>query len=177
LSTGASLLSPSKPCEMSPMVYIDPLIQTGFPLCIRYSVLFLIKVVIRVPLKNRKGQSMVELALVLPVLLMLICGIIEFGWIFSNKILANNACREAARYAAVHFYDDGLTAIQTYADSIAVGYNSDFDTAIPMPAGEQITVNLDGKIPLLTPFFNALLESDDGDGCYDLSAQCTMRIE
>jgi hypothetical protein len=134
-------------------------------------------VVIRVFPRNKKGQSMVELALVLPVLLLILCGIIEFGWIFSNTILANNACREAARYAAVHFYDDGLTAVQTYADSIAVSYNNAFDTSIPMPAGEKIMVDLDGKIPLLTPFFNALLESPDGDGCYDISAECTMRIE
>lgn len=128
-------------------------------------------------LKNKKGQAMVELALVLPVLLLILCGIFEFGWIFSNQILANNASREAARYAAVHFNDDGLTAVQTHADSIATSYNSAFDTTIPMPSAEQVTVNLEGKIPLLTPFFNAFLESSDGDDCYDMTAACTMRIE
>ena len=128
-------------------------------------------------LKNEKGQAMVEFALVLPILIMLVCGICEFGWIFSNQIIANNASREAARFAAVHLNDDGLASVRAHADSIASNYSSTFDIEIPMPTSEQVTVNLSGKIPLLTPFFNAVLESPDGDDCYDLTALCTMRIE
>ena len=36
-------------------------------------------------LKNEKGQSIVEFALVVPILLTLLCGIIDFGWIYSNQ--------------------------------------------------------------------------------------------
>ena len=33
-------------------------------------------------LKREKGQSIVEFALVLPLILLIVCGIIDFGWLF-----------------------------------------------------------------------------------------------
>lgn len=54
--------------------------------------------------KSEKGQAMVEFALILPVLLLIIAGIIDFGWVFHQQVIANNASREAARYASVYYY-------------------------------------------------------------------------
>ncbi|MHC1721566.1 MAG: TadE/TadG family type IV pilus assembly protein [Aminipila sp.] len=125
-------------------------------------------------IKNEKGQAMVEFAIVLPILLLLLCGICEFGWIFSNQILANNACREAARYAAVHYKDQGITNIQNQTDSIIENYSSNFNVAITLPETEEIEIDLTIKVQLLTPFFGFL---DDGSGYINLYSQCTMRIE
>ncbi len=125
-------------------------------------------------LNNEKGQAMVELALVLPILLLLLCGICEFGSIFSNQILANNACREAARYAAVHYNDDGLSSVVNQATTIAENYSSNFTVQITTPASEEINVELTVKVQLLTPFFGFL---DDGGGYINLNSQCAMRIE
>jgi len=50
--------------------------------------------------KPFKGQGLVEFALVLPVFLLLMIGIIEFGWFFFIYSTANSAAREAARYGA-----------------------------------------------------------------------------
>jgi hypothetical protein len=48
------------------------------------------------------GQALVEFAFVLPVFLLLLYGIIEFGrYVYTVQIL-NNAAREGARYAIVH---------------------------------------------------------------------------
>lgn len=124
--------------------------------------------------KKEKGQAMVEFALVLPILLLLLCGICEFGWIFSHQILANNACREAVRYAAVHYRDDGLPAVELQTASIVGNYSDTFTAQVTVPRSEEIEVNLTGEVPLLTPFFTFL---DDGTGCFDLSSDCTMRIE
>lgn len=124
--------------------------------------------------KKEKGQAMVEFALVLPILLLLLCGICEFGWIFSQQILANNACREAVRYAAVHYRDDGFTAVESQATLIVKNYSDNFSAQITVPQIEEIKVDLNGKVPLLTPFFGFL---DDGSGNFDLAADCTMRIE
>lgn len=52
-------------------------------------------------LRKRKGQTIVELAIVLPVLIMLLLGIVEFAWLFNGKITLNSAAREGARVAAV----------------------------------------------------------------------------
>ena len=32
--------------------------------------------------KRESGQAMVEFALILPILLLIVCGIIDFGWLF-----------------------------------------------------------------------------------------------
>jgi len=53
---------------------------------------------------DERGQSLVELALVLPLLLLLVVGIIDFGRAYNNYIIITNAAREGAR-AASHFPD------------------------------------------------------------------------
>ncbi len=51
---------------------------------------------------RRRGQALVEFALVFPLFLMVLFSIISFGlYVFYNQQLAN-AAREGARYAAVH---------------------------------------------------------------------------
>lgn len=52
-------------------------------------------------LKSRRGQSLIEFALILPVLLMLLLGVVEFGWLLNGKITVNSAAREGARVGAV----------------------------------------------------------------------------
>ncbi|WP_245157088.1 TadE/TadG family type IV pilus assembly protein [Anaerovorax sp. IOR16] len=125
-------------------------------------------------IRNEKGQAMVEFALVLPILLLLLCAICEFGSIFSNQILANNACREAVRYAAVHYKDDGLTKVEDETDIIVKNYSSSFDIQISISATEEIKADVSAKVKLLTPVFSFL---DDGNGYINLNSQCTMRIE
>lgn len=51
--------------------------------------------------ENEKGQAIVEFALVLPILMLLILGIIEFGWLFNGKLILTSAAREGARVVAV----------------------------------------------------------------------------
>lgn len=49
-----------------------------------------------------RGQALVEFALVLPLLVALLVGVMTFGiWVFYQQELSN-AAREAARYAAIH---------------------------------------------------------------------------
>lgn len=52
-------------------------------------------------LENEKGQSMVEFALVVPLLLLLVLGIAEFGRAWMTRNILVGAAREAARIAAV----------------------------------------------------------------------------
>jgi len=56
---------------------------------------------IRKTRKNEKGQSLVEFALVVPLLLLLVVGIFEFGRAWMTKNIMTGAAREAARIAAV----------------------------------------------------------------------------
>lgn len=50
---------------------------------------------------NQQGAAAVEMALVLPILLTLVFGIIEFGFVFNAQISLTQATREAVRLGAV----------------------------------------------------------------------------
>jgi hypothetical protein len=59
--------------------------------------------------KKTRGQTMVEFALILPVLLMTMYGVMEFGRLLFIYITTASATREAARYAAaVGISENGL---------------------------------------------------------------------
>jgi Flp pilus assembly protein TadG len=52
-------------------------------------------------LKNQRGQTMTELALVLPILVVLVLAIAQFGIAFNNYVTLTDAARAAARKGAV----------------------------------------------------------------------------
>ncbi len=56
--------------------------------------------------RRTRGQGLVEFALVLPVLLLLIFGIIEFARIFYSWLIITNAVRTGERYAVTGQYMD-----------------------------------------------------------------------
>ena len=51
--------------------------------------------------KDERGQTMAEFAVVLPVLMILLLGVIQFGIVFNNYIALTDAARAAARKGAV----------------------------------------------------------------------------
>ena len=51
--------------------------------------------------RNEEGQTMVEFTLVLPVLMVVLFGIIQFGITFNNYVALTDAVRAGARTAAV----------------------------------------------------------------------------
>lgn len=52
-------------------------------------------------IKDQKGGALIEFAIVLPLLVVLVIGIIEFGLLCYNKHIIANASREGARAAIV----------------------------------------------------------------------------
>ena len=50
--------------------------------------------------KRSRGQSLVEFALVLPVLLLMVLTALDFGRLFPGWVVINNAARVGANYAA-----------------------------------------------------------------------------
>jgi hypothetical protein len=51
---------------------------------------------------SARGQSMVEFALILPILVLLLAGFFDFGRVVLGNDALAHAAREAARYAIVH---------------------------------------------------------------------------
>jgi Flp pilus assembly protein TadG len=64
---------------------------------------------------GESGQALLELALVAPILILLLAGLVQFAFIFERQIGITNATREAARRAATFETPDAATA-QANAD-------------------------------------------------------------
>ncbi len=56
--------------------------------------------------RNGRGQGLVELAIVLPILLLLLMGVAEMGYLLRNYLVVINADREACRFAARGRFSD-----------------------------------------------------------------------
>jgi Flp pilus assembly protein TadG len=50
--------------------------------------------------RGERGANLVEFALVLPLLVLLLAGVADFGRAFNNYIIITNASREGARYGS-----------------------------------------------------------------------------
>lgn len=125
--------------------------------------------------KNEKGQSIVELAIILPVLLLLILGIFEFGRVMNAYLIINHAAREGARTGAVgnsdsYIIDKVINSTSTLDQSkltitISPGQYS-------RTRGESIVVKVEYDIALIIPMIQSLIPNQ-----YHLVAFTTMRIE
>lgn len=62
-------------------------------------------------MRREDGQALVELALVLPVLLLVVFGIVDFGRAMNYDTQATHLANEAARYAAVDYVPAGATTL------------------------------------------------------------------
>ena len=51
-------------------------------------------------LNGKQGQSLVEMAIMLPILLIILVGIVELGFALANQMTVTTAAREGARYGA-----------------------------------------------------------------------------
>jgi Flp pilus assembly protein TadG len=59
---------------------------------------------------NEHGAAAVEIALVLPILILLIGGIIDFGFAFNTMVSLTHAAREGVRVEAIGNGDEGASA-------------------------------------------------------------------
>ncbi|ADX73884.1 TadE-like protein [Pseudarthrobacter phenanthrenivorans Sphe3] len=100
----------------------------------------------------------VEMAIVLPLLLLLLLGIIEFGRVFNVQVSLTQAAREGARYAAIHHDEAGLdvrgTALAA-APALAGLPVSVSDNSSSCSSGSDVEVTTSVALPSLTGFLDA----------------------
>ncbi len=147
------------------------------------------------------GTATVELALVVPLLLLLLMGIIEFGLLFEDFMLLKNAAREGARTgatgnsttaiadrvenAAAQLATEDLTITQEYSvydEGSWTWYtlgdiSGDEGTINDAPAGSPIRVEVSYPHPLVATGILPGLEDDPGSGTINLTATATFRRE
>lgn len=122
--------------------------------------------------KRENGQVLVEYALVLPVLLLVLFGIIEFGIIvFSHDTIAN-AAREGARYGAVHSGD--AWGIETAARRLTSGLDEARLQVSSTTTGSVVRVEVVYPVSLIT---GMLVQAAGGNPTLQLQAVASMQIE
>ena len=106
-------------------------------------------------IKSEKGASAVEFAIILPILIILVFGIVEFGIAFNNYITITHAAREGARIAAVDLNNPDLKNIiieRAYPVPITpddITISTPEGTDIGDPVEVEITYNISITIPLV----------------------------
>lgn len=122
--------------------------------------------------RRESGQAIVEFALTLPILLLLVFGIIDFGWLFFNKMGVENASREGARYAIVNSASGSVSADVT---SLARDYcqGTAADTAVTLAiSGDNATVTVTKQVKVLTPVAGVFVSGQT----LEMTSTTTMRI-
>jgi hypothetical protein len=123
--------------------------------------------------RRNRGQGFVEFALILPVLLLIMLGIIEFGYVFTAYSGMFNAAREGARHAVTNPKDvSGIVASTQekvfLADpssvDVIVRYDSGPDTAqftdpSRVQIGDRVLVYLACDLPTITPMIQPIVSS------------------
>jgi Flp pilus assembly protein TadG len=126
-------------------------------------------------LKNEKGQSLVEFAILLPVLLLLLMGILEFGLMLNSYLTINNSAREGARFGIVA---GSNLEIKELINSISPNLESENLEVNITPldgsrqSGDTLTVEVIYNYQVIIPIISNILNN-----VVVLKAQTSMRIE
>jgi len=93
---------------------------------------------------HEQGAEAVEFALVLPVFVLLVFGVVDFGYVLNCDTMVNNASREGAREGAVNPNKDAilLKVSQSLAAAGLVGTTPPIVTC-RKPDGTDCATNLD----------------------------------
>lgn len=105
----------------------------------------------RRPGSGEKGQALVEFALLLPVFLLIVLGIVDFGFLFSTWINTTHGAREGARAAAV---GDTFDEIKKVVEKRTLWADQVCAKTEPRGDGLQsVVVRVTGDPPLVLPSF------------------------
>ena len=124
---------------------------------------------------DKKGQSMVETALILPIIILLFLGMFEFSRIFGSYLLITHASREGARLAAIGRTDAEIQAnIEDKLDILNVSelqviLNPEEDDRI---TGEDVRVRVRYRLQIYAPVISSIVSNP-----FEMEAVTYMRVE
>lgn len=123
--------------------------------------------------RNGKGQSMVEMAIILPVLLLILFSIFEFGRILGAYMLIHDLARDGVRYGVVGMSDQSIKDHIMEHDSFLSISSDDINiTPSIRSLGSALTVGIDYEIEIITPIISSIVPNP-----INLRAEYVMRVE
>lgn len=91
---------------------------------------------------RERGAALVEMAFAVPLLVMLIFGMIDFGWGFSRVLDIRHGAREGARMVAVNYNPGGATSGSEQAEVIVTEICRRMDDA----GGATVTIRIPTQV-------------------------------
>jgi Flp pilus assembly protein TadG len=134
-------------------------------------------------LKSQSGAAAVEFAIILPVLILLVFGTIEFGLLLYNQQVITNASREGARAGIVsqspRVSDTQISAVITgYCGGNLVTFGSpNVPTVDIQPPDRTGSIFGDDLMVTVTYNYDFLVLSNLGFGPIDMAARTVMKME
>ena len=95
---------------------------------------------------SERGAELIEFALVLPLLLLLVLGIVDFGFMFQRMEVVTNAAREGARLAVLPGY--AQTDVEARVCDYLVSSGVPLTGTCPTPGNPTIAVDMSYDIPM-----------------------------
>ena len=127
----------------------------------------------RLKFRREDGVAMTEFALIIPVFLVIVAGLLGFGRVFFYWIDANHLANETARWAVVDRNPFTPKTLQEYArDSGGTVEFTDANVCISLPEGQVVGKPLEVKIQKPFSFLPIL-----GMGEITIKGAATLRIE
>jgi uncharacterized protein (UPF0333 family) len=134
-------------------------------------------------MRHERGQALVEFAVVLPVLMLIIVGILTFGRYVDYSNQQTQFASQAARSAAVNLDPPGVQTIQTYVRTQATGelLNGSNDVTSPVqvylyyPTGSSNLVGQPVRACVVSTV--SLLPMLGAGPTLQITESATMRIE
>lgn len=125
-------------------------------------------------IKGEQGQSMIEFALLVPLLLLLVCGVFDIGRLMYSYAHLQMDVQEAARLGGLGKSDAAITAFAK--DNEHLGDPANLQVTIsPAEAdrksGEYVTVTLEYPLPYITPLISQVLPAPV------VTVDSTIRVE
>lgn len=125
--------------------------------------------------KEERGQALIEMALILPILLLLLSGIVEMGRVGYAYVTVNNAARVGARVASIGGTDQDITTAVIQAAPILDPANVTVQIS-PTPSerqsGGQVTIQVSYPVNLVIPIISGIMPDP-----FTVGANMTMRLE
>jgi Flp pilus assembly protein TadG len=132
--------------------------------------------------RHEAGAAAVEFAIVLPLLVLLLFGIVEFGLLLYNQQVITNASREGARYGIVSRtprYSDGEIeqVVRNYCQDRLVTFSGSTEqTVVNCSPAARNSFGTDLTVDVQYPY-TFLVLSNLGFGQKDLRAATVMKME
>ena len=125
-------------------------------------------------LKENRGQAVVETAIVLPVILLLLFAILEFGQVLNEYLVLTAAAREGARTAAV---SDDTAARAAVNEAVTNIRKTGLQITIEYPGGlrqqgKPVAVTVTKPVEVSTPMIKELIEPE-----LLITGKSVMRVE